>query len=78
MPEKPDVDRYKMLRQLGIATSIPFVMLASPAVGLAIGWWLDERLGTEPALRAVFALLGLGAGLVETIRLIRQLANGDR
>lgn len=73
MSDEPNAERGRQLRQLGIATTIPFVMLAAPAVGYVIGTWLDGRLGTAPTLRAVFVLLGVAAGVYETIQLIRKL-----
>ncbi|MBM4048396.1 MAG: AtpZ/AtpI family protein, partial [Planctomycetes bacterium] len=38
-----------------------------------LGSWLDARLGTQPWLVVVLALLGFAAGVNGTIRIIRTL-----
>ncbi|MCA1828449.1 MAG: AtpZ/AtpI family protein [Myxococcales bacterium] len=37
-------------------------LAGSVALGTLLGWWLDKKLGTNPWLLVVGALLGIGAG----------------
>lgn len=59
---------------MGIATSIPFVMLAGPAGGYFLGDWLDSKFGTDPYLMIICAVVGLVASFRETVRLVGLLS----
>ncbi len=65
-------------RQVALATTIPIIMLAAPAVGYFIGQYLDRLAGTERVLTVVFLLLGVAAGGVETYRLIKEIVKEDK
>lgn len=52
-----------------LAWSVPLSIL----IGYGAGWWLDERLGTEPWLQIIGFLLGAVAGVAQ----ILQLASND-
>jgi len=69
--ERPPA-KYRLARQLGILTTIPLLLAVAPMIGYYAGAWLDERLGTGPFLMVVFLLLGFGAGIRETVSLIRK------
>ncbi|NLN76715.1 MAG: AtpZ/AtpI family protein [Armatimonadetes bacterium] len=56
--------------QTGEILSIGLLILVSTLIGLAVGRWLDVKLGTYPLLAFVFTLLGVAAGLYETIRIL--------
>ena len=60
-------------RQVALATTIPLIMLAAPAVGYFIGKYLDSLVGTKNILTVIFLLLGVAAGGVETYRLIKEI-----
>ena len=70
-------EKSKLARQVGILTAIPFVLLTGPALGYLLGDWLDERLGTAPALLILCLLLGFAASGRETYRLIRLASRED-
>jgi ATP synthase protein I len=55
------------------AASLGLEMGAAVAIGLAIGWWLDSRLGTAPWLMLVFLLLGIAAGFKGVYTTARKL-----
>lgn len=55
---------------MGLITSIPLLILISVGIGLWVGMWLDSKLGTKPWLAIVLTLLGLGAGLYESAKLL--------
>jgi ATP synthase protein I len=75
--KKPD-SRQSGYRQIALATSIPIIMLAAPAVGYFIGRYIDRLLGTERIMVVVFLLLGVAAGGVETYRLIKEIVKEDK
>ena len=72
MGSKPE-DRYSMLRQAGLVTLIPFLLLASPLVGYFLGRFLDRMLHTS-FLWIVFLGLGFIAGAREVYRIIVRVS----
>ena len=64
MDEKPP--RAGDLRQgigvLAHAGTMGLHLVSGPAVGFGIGWLLDEKLGTDPWLKAVFFFFGVISG----------------
>lgn len=71
MPDDP-ASRFKFARQIGLLSTIPFMLAVAPLVGYFGGRWLDRKLGTDPVL--TFVLLGLGfvAGIRETMIVVRK------
>lgn len=53
------------------------VLVASVAVGIGAGTWLDSRLGTGPWLTALGLLLGAAAGFFEMWRMAERLADDN-
>ena len=72
-PKPSDKERLKGYRQIAMATTIPLIMLAGPAVGYFLGRFLDGLLGTSNVLMVVFLLLGVAAGGVEAYRIIKEI-----
>ncbi len=71
-------DRLKGYRQVALATTIPLIMLAAPAVGYFLGRYLDNLLGTSSILMIVFLFLGLAAGGMEAYKIIKRIVReGD-
>ncbi|MEA3297600.1 MAG: AtpZ/AtpI family protein [candidate division Zixibacteria bacterium] len=60
------------LRQIGLLTAVPTLLLAGPLVGFFIGNWVDKKLGTEPYLAAAGVILGLAAVGIEIHNLLRK------
>jgi F0F1-type ATP synthase assembly protein I len=65
-------------RQVALATTIPLIMVAAPAVGYFIGKYLDKLLGTAGVMSVVFLLLGLMAGGLETYNLIKEIIKEEK
>ena len=52
----------KLIRMLGVLSTVGITMVAATVIGLFIGLKLDKVFGTSPWLTALFLLLGLIAG----------------
>lgn len=67
-PPKGDLRQYFRLSTIGIEIGVAL------AIGILIGWWLDNRVftGTKPWLTILFALFGIAAGFRNIIRLARK------
>lgn len=55
-------------QQFATAMELPFLFVGCIVVGGAIGYFLDARLHTKPALMLVFGALGFVAGLRDILR----------
>jgi len=74
LADKPDVKGY---RQLALATTIPLMMLAAPAVGYFVGKYLDRLFGTSDTMTVIFLLLGVAAGGLESFKLIKRISKEE-
>ena len=66
----------------GELTAIAFEFTGSVVAGVAVGYFADLKLGTEPWLLIVFTLLGTGAGFYRMLQILqlvqrRLQRNGD-
>lgn len=52
----------RYLKELGYFSTIGLSVALAIFIGLAIGLWLDEKLGTHPWLMIIFLILGIIAG----------------
>ena len=70
----------RLLRIVGVLSTVGIAMVAATMIGLFIGHWLDGYFGTSPWLTAVFLLLGIVAGfrnLYQTARRAQQTMNNE-
>jgi len=75
---KPEKDQYNWARQMGLLSTIPFLMAVPPIAGLLIGRYLDKRFNAYPVLTIIFLLLGFAAGVREVALVIKKAnAPGD-
>jgi ATP synthase protein I len=58
-------------RQIGLLSSIPFILAFAPIVGYFLGKYLDQKFRTQPWLSLVLLGLGFVAGVRETIKIIK-------
>jgi len=58
--------RYLMLSGVGIMLAITVLL------GVAIGYWADQRFGTTPWLTLVGVFVGFAAGIIEMLRMLRE------
>ena len=52
----------KLIRMLGVLSTVGLTMVFATVIGLFIGLKLDKWLGTSPWFTAVFLVLGIAAG----------------
>jgi len=76
---KNDRDPKKVsgLRQLGLLSSIPFILALAPIVGYVIGHALDRHFRTGPWLSIILLLLGFVAGVRESIKIVKLSQQED-
>ena len=58
---------------LGLAWRLTIEMLAGIGVGGFIGWWMDKVLGTAPIFMLLMLVLGMGAGLMNSVRTVAEM-----
>lgn len=75
MTEK-DPKKVTAWRQVGLLSTIPFILALAPIVGFLVGKFLDQKFRTQPWLSIVLLGLGFVAGVRETIKII-QLAQRE-
>jgi len=63
--------RYSSLRQVGLLTTIPLLLLAAPVVGYLIGWKLDHWFKTSFWVW-IFCAAGMIAGIREVIGILKK------
>jgi ATP synthase protein I len=65
--------------QIGLYTSLGFILPAGTLVGCAGGWYLDRWLHTSPVLTVLLGFLGAAAGFIEVLRILgRAEKDADR
>jgi len=70
---KPVASRRGEGSALGLAYRLTVEMLAGIGVGGFIGWWLDKVLGTTPLFLLIMLFLGMGAGLMNSVRTVANM-----
>jgi ATP synthase protein I len=69
----PAVDNEARGKAMGIAFRIATELVVGVFVGGALGWLLDRLFGTAPILLIVFLLLGIAAGLLNSVRAAQRM-----
>ena len=59
-----DEDLKKTIKDLAYFSSIGFAMALSIAIGVVVGYYIDEKFGTDPW----FLYIGLGLGIAAAFR----------
>ena len=58
---------------LGLALTLPMVLLSGPFTGYLISQWLIRKWSWSPATTLVLMLLGLAGSAIQTVRILRLL-----
>ena len=69
-PESEDKNQ-PAANALSLAFRVGVELISALAIGVAIGWLLDQWLDTRPWLMLVFIFLGGGAGILNVYRMAR-------
>lgn len=72
MAEEDD-EKSNMIKQIGLLTVIPVLMVVGPLAGFFIGRWLDGWLKSEPWLTVLFIVFGFVAAGKEIYNILRKL-----
>jgi len=72
MPKMTNKERKEILRAMGLMSQIALTVIACIVLGIFIGRFLDERLGTSPWLLIVFTLLGCVSAFKSMIDLAKK------
>ena len=64
---------YSQVKQLGVLTTIPIILLVGPAIGYFLGNWIDRKFLIYPWVTIIFVGLGFGASGREITRLLKQV-----
>ena len=76
MAQRPDTSFW--IKQAGLLTAIPMVLLVGPAVGYYLGTALDRRWSWSPAGMIGGIILGLMASAQVTIELMQEATRERR
>lgn len=71
--KKGNVPEKRRAASIGLAFRLATELVAGLVVGGAIGWFLDNWLGTLPLMLLVFFALGAAAGIFNVIRTAREM-----
>jgi ATP synthase protein I len=77
-PHNHQGEKSRYFRQALLLVAIPMLMLAAPIIGYVIGRLLDSMLNTTPWLRIVFLFIGLGAGMHQSVIIIKRVARNTK
>lgn len=55
-------DRRELYKSLGFLSSVGICMVASILIGMAMGYYLDQWLGTAPWMLLIFLGFGIASG----------------
>ena len=58
---------------LGLAWRLTIELLVGIGVGGYLGWWLDQAMGTKPIMMLVLLILGMAAGLLNSVRTVSEM-----
>lgn len=58
--------------QIGLYSSLGFILPAGAVAGYVLGWFLDGWLHTSPVLGIVMGFLGAAGGIFEVLRILTR------
>lgn len=69
---------YRSVRQVGLLTTIPVMLLSGPLIGFLIGDYIDKRIGTAPWFMVLLVCLGFAASIRQTILIIKKASDNKQ
>jgi len=64
-------------RAMALTSAILSQLAGSTLVGIFLGRWIDQALGTKPLFLVLCLLIGLAAGVYAMIHTVRKFDTGD-
>ena len=77
MPGKKSAD-WQQIKQLGVLTTIPIILLIGPVVGFFAGSWLDRKSHIYPWFTIILVGLGFVASGREVVRLLKEVLDSSK
>lgn len=71
MPPKNNLPQ--LFRMLGLAVTVPTVLISGPLAGFLAGQWLIQKWNFPSESSIILVLLGLFASAVQTVRILKRL-----
>lgn len=71
--EEDDQRSPRNMSGMGLGFRIAIELISTVLVGVALGWALDQWLGTRPIFMVVFLFLGGAAGVMNVYRVVKGL-----
>lgn len=71
-------ERLQIAWQVGVLTTVPFILVAGPLIGFWMGDWIDQRYATDPYGKAVLIFLGFAGSIREIVRIVQRILRDDR
>ena len=68
---------FSQVKQLGVLTTIPIILLVGPLIGFVLGGWLDRKFQIYPWFTIIVVTLGFIASGREVFRLLKQVTRDD-
>ena len=69
----PKNNSYRLLWMLGLALSLPMILLSGPLAGYLLSIWLVKQFNVNAVVTPLFMVLGLLGSGWQTVQLIRRL-----
>lgn len=58
---------------MGIGMRIGIELIVATLAGVALGWFIDQKLNTKPIFMLAFSVLGFTAGVMDVLRILKGL-----
>jgi F0F1-type ATP synthase assembly protein I len=68
--EQPKRRPPTIMKTFALAMELPFILVAGVLIGGGVGYWLDARFGSSPALTLLLGLFGFAGSVREVLRRI--------
>ena len=77
MREKKD-NNFEQIKQVGVLTVVPIILLVGPLFGYFLGSWIDRKFHIYPWFTIILITLGFVASGREIVRLLKQTMKDNK
>ncbi len=68
---------FDQIKQVGVLTTVPLILLVGPVIGFFFGSWIDRKWHIFPWVTIIMVGLGFMASGREVARLIKSITTPD-